>query len=683
MPSRDPTDSRDFRTATVLVVLAVLVASMPATVAAGFATDRTDATSSGIASDRAACPGGSATTGNANSLANGTAPAANASASAANESVPSTPNESADLDVSRGDVAVVPLSVPAGANVTVEVGSGEGYSARLDVRDDGDGRVRLLVNTYLAGNRTTVAPGTYRTAGEDEVTVVGGTPTARLETGTYSVTVRRDDSVVATEQLTVTDPSFESVTAHRAVPRLFEADDAGAVRTANRSGLVGPLQPGEHEPEVVSGETLLLRIDAPSLLGAVAARSGNTTTERFLALHYDVEPETPETFEIFGPCGGILFDDTVAAGGARVLLDYREGAVYVLLDTENLSGLDAGGQSVYVEAAPESRINGGDEKAELTTEFRIGQRRTELRSNGTGVATLSADERAMVVGETNLQPGSRVPVQVESRVNATFERATTATVADDGTFAATVDLSDASTPGLFAVRVGPDQFPAEIGDPPSVHWNLRQIRATDPVTEFSLERLTLPGGGVLVAYRYDSRADRFRPVGSSVAVDDDFTVDPLSEPQHLVVVAHRDANGNGVFDPGTDPPYRVDGRIVHGWLAVEVDGVGPSGDSPPTRFDADRVATESDNAATTSRDAAASESTAGTTATDSTTTSASTAATAATTTADTTPSSTSTSDSTTPATDAGLPGFGPLVVVFALVASLALAATRSLGRRRE
>lgn len=647
MPSSTSPDGPTPRAFLVLAVLAVLVASLPATVVAvPSAAGGTDAIGSGIASDRATCPQDPASTGTV--------------ARSANSFQSPTPNGSADLSVARGDIAVVPLSVPAGANVTVTVGSGDGYTARLAVRDDGDGRVRLLVNTYLAGNRTTVAPGTYRVAGDDAVTATGGTPTEPLEPGTYPVTATRNETVVGERELTVTEPSFESVTARRAVPRLFDAPNASAIRAANRSGLTAPLEPGEYDPEVVEGETLLVRIDAPSLLGVIAAQSGNTTTERFLALHDRTEPETNETFSIMGPCGGILFHETATEGGARVLLDHRAGAAYVLLDTTNLEGTNGGRQTVYVEVAPESRLGDAGQERELTTSFRIADRQTAIRPTGTDTVRLTADDRATVTGETNLLPGSRVSVRIESRVEPTFERRTEATVAENGTFTATFDLSNASAPGLFVVEVGSRQFPARIDDPPGVYWELRQGRTAAPVTDFRLERLDLPDVvGFLVAYRYDPATERFRPVGSAIAGDDELVVEPLHDPQHLLVVAHRDANGNGMFDgPATDPPYRVDGRAVRDWVSVSVGGVAPETDDPPATFDADRVATTTSERRTTTRDATTTPATSTTTPSDS---------------AETTSTTAKPTGDGPDSTDAEIPGLGPLAAVLALLGATALA----------
>ncbi|UPW01786.1 hypothetical protein M0R88_06710 [Halorussus gelatinilyticus] len=676
MPSRTLSGRSGPRTAAVLAVAAVLVASLPPTaLAAPAGGGSVDATVTGPVGDRATCPRDARPSDTVGGPTDAVPP------TSSNSSRSPTPNESADLTVARGDVAVVPLSVPSGANATVSVGSGDGYSARLDVRDDGDGRVRLLVNTYLAGNRTTVAPGTYRAAGDDAVTVTGGTPAEPLEPGTYPVTATRNGTLVAERELTVTEPSFESATARRAVPRLFDAANASEIRSANRSALTASLQSGEHEPEVVEGETLLLRIDASSLLGAIAAQPGNTTTERFLALHDETEPDTDETFEISGPCGGILFHETVTEGGARVLLDYHVGAAYVLLDTTNLEGTNAGGQTVYVEVSSESRL--GDAGRELTASFRIAPRQTAIRPAGTETVRLTADDRATVSGETNLLAGSRIPVRVESRVGSTFERRTTATVAANGTFAATVDLSNASAPGLFAVHVGPDQFPGEIGEPPGVYWELSEYGHRPRVTDLNVRRLALPEGGLLVAYEYDSSTDRFRPVGSATPSDEDLLVDSRTEPGYLLVVAHRDSNGNRAFDgPATDSPYRVDGRAVSDWLGVTVDGVEPNGTEPSATFDADRVVTPTAEATTadpdtTTTDPATTTTTPETTTTDSTVESTGTSGTVEST---STPSTASDGGSTTHSdvTGVGIPGFGPLVAAAALV----VAAVLVLGTRR-
>lgn len=363
------------------------------------------------------------------------------------------------ITVALGDVAIVPLSVPDGANATVRVGSDGGYSAAVTVDDDGDGNVTLLFNTYLAGNRSQVHSRTFRARGADEVTAAEAESDSALATGSYPVRVRRAGSVVDERTVTVTDPSIESVTARRAVPQLFTAADVSEIRAANRSGLVRPLQPGEYRGTVVQYETLVLRIDAASLRGAIAAHSGNTATERFAALVSETEWGDPLNVGFSGPCGGVIFPDSAAEGAARALLDDRNGTVYVLLDSDDVTGILAG--EFGVRLAPDSRLNpGGDERA---LEAAFGRNVSASRFGATDQTMLSlpAEENATVRGTTGLLPDSRVVVALESRSDPIVERRRPVTVGENGTVEATFDLSDASARQTYEVSITDREVPAE------------------------------------------------------------------------------------------------------------------------------------------------------------------------------------------------------------------------------
>jgi PGF-CTERM protein len=81
-----------------------------------------------------------------------------------------------------------------------------------------------------------------------------------------------------------------------------------------------------------------------------------------------------------------------------------------------------------------------------------------------------------------------------------------------------------------------------------------------------------------VAYRYDD--GRFRPVGAATRTSDELHFPAPETSQYVAVVAHRDTDGDGVFDRGQDPPYRVGDEPVHEWLPVRVDDE-PVPESPP------------------------------------------------------------------------------------------------------
>lgn len=491
------------------------------------------------------------------------------------------PNESRDTTVARGDLAVVPLSVPAGANVTVTVGTDSNYTARLRVGDDGDGSVRLVVNTYLAGNGSSVDPDTFAVAGDDTVSILGGNATAPLAPSNYTVTVAQNGSFVGERRLTVTEPVVEGVTLRRAAPQLFDAENASVLRAAEETDLVRQLRPDEYAPEAVSGETVLIRLDAPSLLGVLAAQDGETATERFLQLRYHGDPRSVATFDIYSRCTDIQLDEVFGAGGGRVVVDHRNGSIYVLLDSNDIEERAAGPPTFVLDGDSDEPV--GAAVGEVRRKFRIEQ--DELVVERDPWIDLSATENATVSGTTKLLPGSEIVIHVSSRVDSTFDRTITTTVGPDGQFTATVDLSTVSTPNSFLVRVGDDSFQGRIGTLPWIHWTLsgpdRGENQWIDADEFGLD------GGFLVVYEL-TESGVYEGVG---VLEDDrasLEVETGENASRFFVVAHRDGNDNGEFDGiETDPPYTVesgaDGRetVLADWLASTRSDLDAPSNPPP------------------------------------------------------------------------------------------------------
>ncbi|MFB6177519.1 MAG: BGTF surface domain-containing protein [Halobaculum sp.] len=581
------------------------------------------------------------------------------------------PNESRDTTVARGDLAVVPLSVPAGSNVTVAVESVSGYSARLGVGDDGDGTVRLVVNTYLAGNRSSVDPDAYAVGGNDTLSVLGGNASVPFEPGEYTVTVERNGSFVGERSLTVTEPVVGNVTAYRAVPRLFDAKNGSVVSAANQSGLTAPLLDAEYAPEVVRGETLVVRIDAPSLLGLIAAQSGETTTDRVAALSQDVGPSTPVGFYISGPCGGVLFDETLTAGGVRAVVDHTNGSVFLLFDTANLEGFDAGTQSLSFYGADETWVGA----ALNETEFQFGLTEAIPSPYWTVEKTLSASENATISGTTRLLPGSRVTVTLSSRVDPTFDRTVQATVGPNGTFSVALDLSTLTEPNRLVGTVAGRNLRVTVGEYPNIEWSLSGPDPDDSSKSIHAERFDLDGG-FLVVYEIDLENGTYEGVGVVHGEDDYVPVGTDESPRRFFVVAHRDGDGDGEFDGiETDPPYRIggatggDASLVGDWLA-----------STNERYDAPDAAPPPFDTATVTFEPWVRETETPTPATATTTTPPPTGATPSGTEPSATARSTATAEEPPGTrTTTGTPGFGAAVAPTALLAAVAVL----LGRRRE
>lgn len=499
-------------------------------------------------------------------------------------SPPPVPNESRDTTVPRGDLAVVPLSVPAGSNVTVTVGPASNDTAELRVGDDGDGTVRLVVNTYLAGNGSAVDPDAYAVAGNDTVSILGGNATAPLTPGNYSVTVEQNGSFLAERSLTVTDPVVGNVTAYRGVARLFDAKNGSAVSAANRSGLTAPLLDGEYTSEVVRGETLVVRIDAPSLLGLIAAQSGETTTDRVAALNDDIDPATPVDFSVSGPCGGILFDRTLADGGVRAVTDHANGSVFLLFDTTNLDGTDAGTQSLAFQGADDTWLGAATNR----TEVEFGVTDAIPSDTGTITTTLPASENATLSGTTRLLAGSRVTINLSSRVDPAFDRTVETTVGPNGTFSVTLDLSTLTEPNRLVGTVAGRDIQVTVGDYPDIEWSLFGPGPEDNSNNIRVGTLDLDGG-FLVVYEVDPANETYRGIGVVDSENDYVPINIGENPVRLFVVAHRDGDGDGEFDGiETDPPIRVGGAtggeasIVGDWLAsTNEDYDAPDAAPPP------------------------------------------------------------------------------------------------------
>ncbi|GGO03397.1 PGF-CTERM sorting domain-containing protein [Haloarcula pellucida] len=467
-------------------------------------------------------------------------------------------NETDDRRVPLGDVAAVPLSVPAGANVSVSVGADRTDSTALAIRDDGDGQVVLVVNTYLAAHAGTDA-GTYRVRGNDTVTVTNWSR-APLQPGDYAVRATQTGTAVAERSLRVTTPEIGGITVQRAAPQVFESATVADVRAANRSGLLRSGTESHSIPTVTEGETAVLRIDAPSIVGAVAAANG-TTTDRVLSLRADdIE------LEIFGPCGGILLRESATErGSVRALVDAGNGTLYLLLDTARLEGVLAAEQTLDLEIEETSVIANRDVEAEQS--FEVADASLSVDGVRAETVDVQAGNWTTISGRTAIMPGSRFGISLVSRQDPTVSRRATATVHANGTFQTTLDTRSLSSPGLYDLTVFHRQYRSGAGDPPSIWWDAHPGYRGETTTTVYLDDVSLPKGGFLVAYEYDETRDAFHPVGTATEMDD-FEL-PRTVDDHVLVVAHRDGDDDGRFDgPVTDPAYRLSGHPVQAWTAT-------------------------------------------------------------------------------------------------------------------
>lgn len=530
---------RTLQTVAVVCLVAALAAS--SVIAVGGATDRA---ASGdhrtdderLSSDRRACGVGGPT---------------DDPARLPNESTAGWAAAGPDRSVARGDVAVLDLSVES--NATVRVEGPTGYRATLRVTDDGDGTVRLGVNTLLAGNRTN---GTYLAAGSDAVRVQNATTQPSFTPGTYTVRVTSNGSVIDSQTLRVRPSEVGSVTAYRAPGDLFNATDEAVV---NRTLATDDRQLGGNgSTEIIDGETLVVRLDGASLLGGFAA------DRRPFGFEYD-ESGLLGRIEIGGPCGGIDLDASLSEGAARFVPDYESGVVYLLVDVQRAAGYVVADQRLDVSLTNRQLT---DTDRQLTTEFRIGS----LEENVDSVELVDGDE-IRIRGESN-RLSRTIPVRIESRVDPTVSIRTNLTVTN-GTFERSVSVP--ADRGPYTVFVAGEPHGAWSDDRPRFFWAMEE--STNTIGPSELE-LTVRYGSLtdrlLVVYEVDRANGTYRPLGA----DDDGTIpiDGRVPVGDVVVAVHEDRDGDGAFDgPAADPVVRLDGPVAD-WLVG--DPAGPADGEP-------------------------------------------------------------------------------------------------------
>jgi hypothetical protein len=143
---------------------------------------------------------------------------------------------------------------------------------------------------------------------------------------------------------------------------------------------------------------------------------------------------------------------------------------------------------------------------------------------------------------------------------------------------------------VFEVTVEGEQFHGEVGDPPDVYWEFR-ARPGPGDERLPIERFELSDGGFLVAYEYDASTETFRPLGAAPYYERELETQSIPGDHPVVVVAHRDGDGDHEFDgPETEPPYRVDGHVVREWITVG-DGAEPFSPSSDVTFHPAKVTT--------------------------------------------------------------------------------------------
>ncbi|QLH78952.1 hypothetical protein HZS55_17350 [Halosimplex rubrum] len=578
----------------VLFVLALAVAGTAVLPAFAVAGSGPQPAAAGVGAGGTGCP--AAGVAAAGSTGSDASEGAAASRDASGHSLASYP-EAPRTDVARGDIAAIQTGIANGRTGTVRIESVDGeFNVSLTfANNDGRKPAILYVNTYLAGNETAVANLAY-TAGDNDRVAVADTESvtgAPMPVGAYDVTVETA-SGTTTQRLTVDEPAVGDLTLLRAPgDRFGELDADEDVAAARASGLISEPPTTDDGPEAALGDTMVYRLNASGFYGLLAAQGGSTSEANFLAAADDGAVDLSITSS--GDCeSAVDVPGSVDDGTARVIPDPNNETLYVTADLRRVAvrqGLDRGfvgpGRATY---AFDARTHVVESNTTTAVDYAVADRQYGYDADG-GILVRSAESGQRVAGETNLAPGTNLTIEVAG-LDRDYDTSARTTVDDDGTFGVDVDLSDAPNESRFTAsiaQIANSQTLLTTGSAAATAVLFEEYEAASSSEADRVEnaRVALEDGGFLAVYFVppNEQVTRENLIGRSGYLEPgvhDPTVSldrPLTDSQNVVLVAHRDDDGDGRFDyPADDSPYRIGGDPVYGVGRVLLDG---DGSTPP------------------------------------------------------------------------------------------------------
>lgn len=500
----------------------------------------------------------------------------------------------------RGDVATIGVDLTDTRTANVTVGSRwKNYEAHVTVvDDDGDGRVRLRMNTYLAGRENTEPAAAYEAAGNDSLGSVNrtiGNLTEPLDPSQYNLSVAVGTTTTTdTATLDLGARSTDGLVTWTAPAAAFgNVTDTSEVATAVNRGVITTAE------TVAAGDVLVAQVEASGVHGALAAANLSTLVERGV-LDFGVRqtnPETnrqPKTLNVTAS----LDNDSI-----QVIDDPDNDTLYVNVDTGAATvehGSIAPGDAYEI-------TFGVNESSGLATGAESLSANVSISSPtlGLGSVALAAATNQTVAGTTSIAPGSRVRVTIAATTNGSIARTATATVGSNGTFAAEFNLSGVPANTSVVVNAtGPldttDEVEVAVGRPstPTTTTALTFGNQTSTGTSVVVANASLQRGGFVVVRPVGGQNDSARrPSGRSDYLEPGTHADieiplatPLDANATFVATAHTDSNDNRTYDfpanQSRDRPYTVGGQNVTATASVAVTNVVPAaGTGTPTGAD--------------------------------------------------------------------------------------------------
>ncbi|MEF8857963.1 MAG: BGTF surface domain-containing protein [Halolamina sp.] len=362
--------------------------------------------------------------------------------------------------VSEGGIAAIDVEISGAADSgTMIIGdeATDGYQANVSFTDvDDDGEVTIQFNTYAAGDGSMMAASA---TGDDTATVDDQTPiSALLAQGDYSLSVSTGDAAMAIDQpqdlgaLVIGDRSTDSFALWTAPSdAAFDADGDGETTEGDIVSLIEDGVVTEADGSFTAGDYTIHQISASGLDGVVEAEGGLSGAIANGSVTLSIVQTNPiqnqDAKEI-----------NVSASNPSFL--EGDGAYYVIIKSDDLE-TEAGNppaagdeyEATFTVANDRLlRSTDSEDHESVSATFEVAAPSTSLDSDPVQVEA-AADQA--VSGTTNYAPGTELTVRVRSTTDVApgFFNTQDVTVAADGTFSASFDMSDQTAGDTFTVTV--------------------------------------------------------------------------------------------------------------------------------------------------------------------------------------------------------------------------------------
>ncbi len=520
----------------------------------------------------------------------------------------------------QGDFAVVPIQLEETDTARVNLGFNDvNFNASFQVEDgNDDGLVTVEINTRYAGLQNGLGQSTADDVlgaaltvsdNQDSVTIPSGSDwgmwspsggtdhiNSPMDADQYDINVTHVDDInnefdVGTVQ--IVEPSVDGITSWTMPSNVFS--DVEEDETAE---LYEYIQNGEltESDSVAKRDVLVFQIQSTSMFGELKAAESASGVDYADALNqiasyndsYDsangksfkflVEQTSDTTRANTDPK---QVDLAASAGnGVKVVPDERNSSLFVVMKENNLQltrTLGSGSSNLEMAEGDAYEANwtvfdntGLDsDNAGVTDTAEITEKSIDFDTDAGGVIRVAAAPGQVISGSTSVAPGTELNVRLRSTGDTPFLEDPEAIVQPDGTFNATVDLSDRAQNASFSANAqGFDSdfdTPGVIGQAPTADVDFEDqtvengsvtVDATLSDGGFISLRTGSPDGEIVGASEYLGEGD------NTATID----VDPLSEETELYAVAHQDTNDNEALDfevgGSTDGPYTTSNGTV-------------------------------------------------------------------------------------------------------------------------